>query len=148
MKKEERYVPRFPLLAGAITGGIEIMVTYPIEHVKVAGLNGLMKKVIKVGDGTRGAPPAGARVTLHAVGHLPVDRDGKKVDLAKAADGVKFFSTRERIVPNADAHVTVSEMNAVAAPGPQTFTLGAGTVLPAWELTAPTMLRWLLSHPR
>ena len=33
--EKERYVPKYPLLAGALTGGFEIIVTYPIEHVKV-----------------------------------------------------------------------------------------------------------------
>ena len=39
-----------------------------------------------------------------------------------------------------DASLTTKESNSSRAPGPQEFVLGAGSVLPAWELAAPTML--------
>ena len=108
-----------------------------IEHVKVAGHNNLLKKVIKVGDGARGTPSAGARVTIHAVGHLPMTKDGGHVTTGQ--DGVKFYSTRERIIAE-NAHLTTKEANSTVAPGPQTFTLGAGSVVPCWDLAVPTML--------
>jgi hypothetical protein len=31
---QRRYCPKHPLLAGAITGGIEICITYPLEYAK------------------------------------------------------------------------------------------------------------------
>lgn len=34
MRAQGRYVPRNPLLAGGITGGIEICLTYPLEYAK------------------------------------------------------------------------------------------------------------------
>ena len=108
------------------------------EHKMVAGHQGLMKKVLKVGDGARGTPPTGARIVLHAVGHLPVDKKGDRIK-ESATEGIKFFSTRERIVAE-DASITTQECNAAGPPGPQHFILGSGSVLPAWELTVPTML--------
>lgn len=113
--------------------------THEPQHINVAGHSGLKKKVLKAGNDSRGTPPNGARVTIHVVGHLPVDKDGNKVSASDPSKGYKFFSTRERIIRE-DAHVTISQINATTAPGPQTFKLGAGTVLPAWDLTVPTML--------
>lgn len=107
------------------------------EFVRVAGHNDLMKRVVKIGDGSRGAPPGGARITMHTVGHLPIDKAGAKA--TGVTDGIKFYSTRERILSE-DASLTTKESNASTAAGPHTFVLGAGSVLPAWELVAPTML--------
>ena len=107
------------------------------EFAPVAGLKGLAKKVVKVGDGKRGVPSPGARVTVHAVGRLPVNKDGGRI--TDPNDGVKFYSTKECLV-SPDAHITAREMNATVASGPQTFVLGAGSVLPAWDHVVPTML--------
>ena len=126
--------------APALKGAQEISSTGAvrgIEHVRVAGHHNLMKKVLTVGDGARGCPSPGARVTIHAEGYLPMKADGSRS--MAATEGYKFYSTKERIV-HPGASLTELESSAAVAPGPQTFNLGGGAVLPCWDLTAPTML--------
>ena len=92
---------------------------------------GLRKRLLRVGDtmeegGGRGRPTAGAIVTIQYVATLYPD--GK----------APFASTREYIAP-LNQSLTAKESNRVTVPGPYTFTLGQGTVVPAWDIAVQTM---------
>jgi FKBP-type peptidyl-prolyl cis-trans isomerase len=92
---------------------------------------GLRKRILTVGEASdggdaRGRPPNGATVTIHYASYLYPD------------EGAAFASTREYIAPLSTS-LTQREVNRETPPGPYTFTLGEGTVLPAWEIGVQTM---------
>ena len=92
---------------------------------------GLRKRILTVGEASggvdaRGRPPAGSTVTIHYASYLYPD------------GGAPFASTREYIAPLSSS-LTHRESSRETAPGPYTFTLGEGTVLPAWDIGVQTM---------
>ena len=91
----------------------------------VAGRAGLRKKITRAGKGPAGLPPAGACVTVH---YVTKDMKGHPID-----------ASRQRIEKPWDT-VMSRQTRSDQPPGPTTFTLGDGEVVPAWEHAVPSMV--------